>query len=244
MAHMSNSPFRVLEATATQSAGIDVCDGDGNAFHLGPVLRKYTAARLNVTPGGPGKPATKSTFVEFSQLFDALGLLRSMQYDVTRFNAAAAAAATMTQSELRHACYRLSRQASAFGVRLPRAGAGVIRVDGLDELIRLVEDRYEAQIASARGMVTSGIVDFASVRFRISLSNLIYMVHYIRILLSNVLTLSHLNSWLSCLLLVLLLSIGAWPRAFLVFPLPCSLGRAIIHVASRYLVLSRHFLQH
>ena len=43
----SSSFFRVNEAAGT----VEVDEGSGNAFHLGPILRKYTAAKLTVMPG-------------------------------------------------------------------------------------------------------------------------------------------------------------------------------------------------
>ena len=58
---------------------VEVDEGDGNSFHLGPILRKYTSARLTVLPG------RRVTSVEFSLLFDALGLLRSLQYAMNTF---------------------------------------------------------------------------------------------------------------------------------------------------------------
>lgn len=152
--------FRVLE----ESAGIQVEEGSGNAFHLGPILRKYTPARITV------KGARRYTTVEMPLLFDALGLLRSLQYDVAQFNSVSPRPdRTHTQhtqptaSEIRYACYRLTRQAAAFGVRLPRPGTTTVEVPGLDQLVELVESHFAEQIAAARAMIAGGVVDFPSV---------------------------------------------------------------------------------
>ena len=102
----SEPPFRVLE-----DGGVEVDEGTGNAFHLGPILRKYTAAKLQVRAGAKRGGQTS---VELPMLLDALGLLRALQYDVAQFNGAAAASAgspPLSQSELRYACFRLTRQA-------------------------------------------------------------------------------------------------------------------------------------
>ena len=124
---------------------------------------RYTSAKFVVR--GP----RRYTIVEFPLLLDGLGLLRSLQYDVAQFNGAApapaaapAAAAALSSSELRYACFRLTRQAAAFGVRVPRPGAGTVDVPGLDDLVAFIEGRFADAIATARGLVAGGIVDFAS----------------------------------------------------------------------------------
>jgi hypothetical protein len=143
------SPFRVLE-----TGSIEVDEGSGNSFHLGPVLRKYTSAKLQV------KGMKRTTVVELALLVDALGLLRSLQYDVSQFNSACGS--SMSPSEVRYACYRLTRQASAFGVRVPRPGSGTVVVPGLDALVAHVEACHADQIAAARGLIAGAVVDFAS----------------------------------------------------------------------------------
>ena len=137
--------------------GIEVDEGALNGFHLGPVLRKYTNARLNMKTGRRG-----TTSVELPLLYDALGLLRSLQYDVGQFNAAAVAMGTagMTPAALRYACYRLTRQASALGVRIPRGGSGTVDVPWLDPLITHIEGAMRSQLDAARGLLAGGIVDF------------------------------------------------------------------------------------
>jgi len=144
--------FRVLDG-----GGVEVDEGSGNAFHLGPVLRKFTSARLQIKAGARRNGVTT---VELPLLLDALGLLRALQYDVAQFNAAAAAPPA-SASALRYACYRLSRQAAAFGVRVPRAGAAPAEVPGLDALVAHVEAQSAAQIEAARALVAGGVVEFA-----------------------------------------------------------------------------------
>ena len=133
---------------------------DGNAFHLSVILRKYTAAKLQIVAG------RRRTVVENALLHDALGLLRSLRYDAEQFNVAASDdGEPRSRSETRYMCYRLMRQASSFGVRLPKAGEGVVAVRGLDELIAHVEtgipaycEQREVNLATVR----SGLVDFGS----------------------------------------------------------------------------------
>ena len=154
--------FKLLEKD-DHTLAVEVEEGSGNSFHLGPILRKYTSARLLV------RGARRHTVVELAVLFDALGLLRSLQHDVAQFNAvsaigsggsAVAAMNAFTLSEIRYGCYRLTRQASAFGVRVPRPGTGTVSVPGLDELIALVEEKYADALTAARTLVKGGLVDF------------------------------------------------------------------------------------
>lgn len=119
------------------------------------MLRKYTAARLTVKPGRRGV-----TTIELSRLFDALGLLRSLRYDVACSNAAAEA--RLPPSELRYACFRLNRQAAAFGVRVPRPGTGIVTVPGLDELVAHVESAHAQQLDISRTLLAGGVCDFES----------------------------------------------------------------------------------
>jgi hypothetical protein len=140
---------------------VEVDEGDGNSFHLGPILRKYTSARLTVLPG------RRVTSVEFSLLFDAIGLLRSLQYDVSQFNRVAQCITDSVEilpSELRYCCFRLNRQAAAFGVRLPRVGhaTSTVMVPGLDDLVAFIESQFSAQIIASKTLISGGVVDFAS----------------------------------------------------------------------------------
>ncbi len=146
-----------------QSRIVEVDESDGNSFHLAPILRKYTSARLTVSS------RSRVTAVEFSLLYDALGLLRSLQYDVLQFNRANACepeSSDMLPSELRYCCFRLNRQAAAFGVRLPRARssahAAPLVVPGLDDLVHFIESQFSSQIEAARTLIAGGVVDFAS----------------------------------------------------------------------------------
>ena len=65
------------------NSGIELPESEGNAFHLCVVIRKYTSAKLTFIGG------QRVTRVENALLWDALGLLRSLRYDVDRFNSAA-----------------------------------------------------------------------------------------------------------------------------------------------------------
>jgi hypothetical protein len=73
--------FRLV-STADGSAAVEVDETDGPGFALGPVLRKYTAAKLQV------RGRARVTTVELRALADALGLLRSLRHDVEQFNSA------------------------------------------------------------------------------------------------------------------------------------------------------------
>lgn len=145
--------FRVLDG----GVGVEVEESSGSGLQLGPILRKYTAAKLNM------KGARRVTTVEVAQLWDALGLLRSLQYDIAQFNSMAAAGQDNSPSALRYACYRLTRQAAAFGARVPRPGSGVlVAAPGLDELVSFVEGAHADRLAASRALLASGVVDFAS----------------------------------------------------------------------------------
>ena len=146
-----NPHFRIVE----EGNAVEIGEGTGNGFHLGPIIRKYTAARLQVKSG------RQFTTVEFSRLWDAIGLLRSLQYDIQSFNSLASHK-TNTQSESRYHSFRLSRQASAFGVRLPRVGESHVSAPGLDDLVALVESKNVHTMETAKAMIASGISDFES----------------------------------------------------------------------------------
>jgi hypothetical protein len=149
--------FRVLH----DGEAVEVDEAGGNALHLGPILRRYTSARLTAKASG------RTTTVERALLYDALGLLRSLQHDVAAFNAAAGGCGEgseppLTGSALRYACYRLTRQAAAFGARVPRPGTGTVHVPGLDELVCWIESRHSTQLDAAAALLAGGCVDFAS----------------------------------------------------------------------------------
>lgn len=145
-------PFR------TTPEGIEVDELNVNTFQLGPILRKYTPAKMQI------KGMKRTTSAEFSTLFDALGLFRSLQYDLLQFNSIAYFSSTTrnSPSEVRYASYRLMRQASAFGVKLPKPGSATVSVPGLEELLNLIEEKYQNELNIARGMVAGGICDFNS----------------------------------------------------------------------------------
>lgn len=146
-------PFTVVDD------GIELEESEGNQFHLCVILRKYTAAKMAMRAG------RRVTKVENQLLWDALGLLRSLRYDVDSFNAALPTAGEppRTRDEVRYLCYRLMRQASAFGVRLPKAGEGTASVPGLDALIAHIEGvTFPDELGVARATVRSGLVDFGS----------------------------------------------------------------------------------
>ncbi|KAL1515773.1 hypothetical protein AB1Y20_002389 [Prymnesium parvum] len=138
--------------------GISLVEQDGNEFHLAVVLRKYTAAKLTVKPG------VRLTVVENAMLWDALGLLRSLRHDVEQFNLAATPTSPpRPRAQVRYLCYRLMRQASSFGVRLPKWGEAAVHVRGLDELLAHVEGTLFAEpLERARRMVGGGVADFDS----------------------------------------------------------------------------------
>ena len=140
--------------------GVEVDEGSGNDFHLAPVLRRYSAA-AKLTMRGP----RRVTSCTWPALYDALGLLRSLQYDLRAFNSAheaCTAGSPLPPSALRYAVFRLSRQASAFGVRLPRPGAAAAFVPGLDALVAEVEARNAESLALARALLAGGLVDFSA----------------------------------------------------------------------------------
>lgn len=136
----------------------------GNDIHLFTVIRKYTGATLVFIRRNAVKtPVVK---VELKRLYDALGLLRSLQYDVKQFNDAACSATDgiMSPGELKYACFRLSKQAAAFGVRLPPVGEGKVKVEGLDAFVQYIEDQHADMITAARSTIEAGMVDFDSLQ--------------------------------------------------------------------------------
>ena len=115
--------FRVLH----DGEAVEVDEAGGNALHLGPILRRYTSARLTAKASGG------DVYVHDMRL-----------------------------PALRYACYRLTRQAAAFGARVPRPGTGTVHVPGLDELVCWIESRHSTQLDAAAALLAGGCVDFAS----------------------------------------------------------------------------------
>lgn len=158
-------------------------------FCLADVVRKYTGARLQQQQADGGKGGSVLQ-VELTQLYDILGMLRSLQYDVQLYNNnassfVAVANTTTTTNAAAHAryCrYRLERQAVACNVRLlappptmiattttAAAAAAtqpvvvVVVVEGLDALVRYVEDAFRDRIAQARQPLEEhGLLEFDS----------------------------------------------------------------------------------
>lgn len=153
---MTDNPdiWAPLESKPEDEPKVIFHEGKGNGFHLSAIIRKYTGARLQI------KGIQKFVRIEVSKLYDALGLLRSLQYDVLQFNSVEESS---DPNEAKYACFRLSRQASAFGVRLPSIGTK-IQVGGLDSLVSYVEDHNKTAIQVARDTIASGVVDFASLQ--------------------------------------------------------------------------------
>jgi len=143
------------EVTHHEDPTVTLYETKGNGFHLAAVVRKYTAARVQVT----GREQIVK--IEVDKLYDALGLLRSLQYDVNEFNSVTV---ETPKAEAKYRCFRLTRQAAAFGVRLPQISAQKIKVPGLESLINYIETMKQELVEVARSNVASGIVDFDSLQ--------------------------------------------------------------------------------
>lgn len=145
-------------------------------FSLEAVVRQYCHAQIQ-GPLKKGDPST--TRITSGQLYDILGLLRSLQYDVTQYNTVVAAMnATgggggetdiMSKDERRYACYRLRQQATTLGVRLPvpwqqqqQEAQKLIHIAGLDELVAYLEEEFQPRVDHARRTLEQGVVDFDS----------------------------------------------------------------------------------
>ena len=137
-------------------------EGKGNAFHLSAVIRRYTAARIQVVRDRASLRGSQQLVkIEVSKLYDALGLLRSLQYDVAEFNSVVTK--EIPDALAKYKCFRLARQAAAFGVRMPPVGTKV-EVAGLDSLIQFIEEEKKDLIETARANIEAGIVDFDSLQ--------------------------------------------------------------------------------
>jgi hypothetical protein len=131
-------------------------DRKGNGFHLCTAVRKYTGATLTfVRIQSARVPVIK---VDCHDLYDALGLLRSLQYDVHEYNSIKPTETNKTR--IQYAAFRLQQQAAAMGVRLTPPGTQLVTVPGLDSLIQYLETQFQDTITSARSAISSGMVDF------------------------------------------------------------------------------------
>ena len=152
---------------------------------LEAAARHYCQVRIQgPTPKSRGR---STTHIAVTQLYDVLGLLRALQYDIQQYNtvvedvqrrrqgqSSATSTTTLpklTKNERRYACYRLIHQAMELGVRLepPWQTTGatsssptLVKIDGLDELVTFVETTFaSSRISPARSLIyDQGVVDF------------------------------------------------------------------------------------
>ena len=175
--------------TSTEEAELiwepDGLDGDvlllerkGNEFHLATILRKYTSAKVEFIAYGERKLRRAVVKVDKDQLWNALGLLRSLQYDVACYNRVVEdyhrnqqevqtiASTLLDPSEAKYLSFRLTRQAAAFGVRMtPQLGTKYkIVVAGLDSLVQFIQDHNKERIEAAQANIEAGLIDFESLQ--------------------------------------------------------------------------------
>lgn len=149
----ADSPIWYPELDQETKTGFVICpEQKGNRIHLHTAIRKYTGATLAFLRG-TNKPKSSVVKVEVSKLYDALGLLRSLQYDVDCFN---------RLPSTKYSQFRLTRQAAAFGVRLSVDEA--LEIPGLDSLVAYIEAEHADTIARARSSILAGVVDFDSLQ--------------------------------------------------------------------------------
>jgi len=131
-------------------------------FSIEAVVRHNCNSRMQ----GQGKGKPSITKVDAAQLYDILGLLRALQFDVAEYNQAVEKHETMTSNERRYACYRLIQQAMALGVRLTapwrQTERKAVAVPGLDELIVYLENEFKERLDHAKNNLEQGVVDFDS----------------------------------------------------------------------------------
>ena len=153
--------WKIDKAVEGQPPNIILQEGKGNGLHLSVVLRKYTGARLQVKGYD-----NKFIKIDLPKLYDALGLLRSLQYDVDQFNSVSLddTDKDATTTTNKYKCFRLSRQAAAFGYRLPAAGTTKVEVLGLASLIEYIEQQNKPTIEAARQNIANGVVGFTDLQ--------------------------------------------------------------------------------
>jgi len=131
-------------------------------FSLESFVRHNTSARMQ----GQGKGKPSVTKVDAEQVFDILGLLRALQYDVSGFDKAANEGDTLSKNERKYACYRLMQQAMVLGVRLTppwqHQGDQAVTVPGLDDLVMYIEKLFHDRVTHAKTNLEHGVVDFDS----------------------------------------------------------------------------------
>eukprot|EP00041_Stephanoeca_diplocostata_P028793 m.832411 g.832411 ORF g.832411 m.832411 type:complete len:1042 (-) comp23438_c1_seq10:178-3303(-) len=187
-----SAPFHVLPVDPSDDRDPQDCDNvrvcfpdrTGNAIHLYSVIRTYTAARPKVKAYG------RWTELNPRSLYNILGLLRSLQYDIACYNTAmtmikeanestvvamgtnsaspaASSHAAPTPSDsariaqtVQYLSKRLLQQLNQFGVHISDASTDHVVADGLDALIAWVETRYAPVLSASRTLLDAGSADF------------------------------------------------------------------------------------
>lgn len=137
-----------------KGGGSNNSDTSSSLLSLTDAVRKYTGGRLG-THGNNSAVAVLQ--VDMNALYDILGMLRSLQYDLKLYNDSIRNIHNNENSknvdDEGYACFRLEQQALACGVgTLGRhdANNNIQSVEGLDALIAHIETCYCDRIAAAR----------------------------------------------------------------------------------------------
>eukprot|EP00977_Amphora_coffeiformis_P018012 scaffold6090_cov168-Amphora_coffeaeformis.AAC.2 len=126
-------------------------------FRLEPIIRQICQAQVR-PPIRPGEPSV--TTVEVTHLYDCLGLLRALQYDVQQYNQSilSGTTTTSTDEEARYLSYRFQRQATAHGFKL--MDGMHVEIPGLDELVSYLQERFADKIQWARTMMKEEALEY------------------------------------------------------------------------------------
>jgi hypothetical protein len=128
--------------------------GSTGEFSLSEIVRQHTNSRVATLNKQP------IVEIESKQLYDVLGLLRALQYDVREYNASLASKSPNNES--RYQSFRLQKVGVAFGVRFTSGERA--EVQGLDDLIAHLEKAFIEAITQARNNLEQNMVDFDSLQ--------------------------------------------------------------------------------
>ena len=126
-------------------------------FRLEPLIRQHCDAKIQqpLVKGGPNV-----ILVETERLYDCLGLLRAVQYDIQQYKESLLEEKLGTE-ESRYLCNRLSLQAKMLGVKLDEPSSP-IEVPGLDELVWYLQYTYSDKIERALSLIEEGTLEYDS----------------------------------------------------------------------------------
>mmetsp|Transcript_33075 Transcript_33075/g.66702 ORF Transcript_33075/g.66702 Transcript_33075/m.66702 type:complete len:707 (+) Transcript_33075:204-2324(+) len=153
----SNDLFRFVmtEKGEQQVEFLAKLTGNTKGTHIATLVRRMSQS---VQPTKGYNPTTSLLAVDISTLYNALGSFRGVQYARDQYNSTVSASCSYSKQEIRAKRKALLEHLSNLGIRPPKCGPADI--EGLDELVTLIENKNQAKLQAARDSIQDGMYDF------------------------------------------------------------------------------------